>query len=86
MHLYAQDAEAYNQRNINEEGGGGYIAYVRSPTNSLMLCVLCTSHAGQSTMHVSLSFDLQAAQFIEHRHGTAITSEASHRCLTLYLP
>ncbi len=28
MHLYAQDAEAYNQRNINEEGGGGYIAYV----------------------------------------------------------
>lgn len=28
MHVYAQDAEAYNQRNINEEGGGGYIAYV----------------------------------------------------------
>ena len=23
-----QDAEAYNQRNINEEGGGGYIAFV----------------------------------------------------------
>jgi len=28
MHMYAQDAEAYNQRNIDEEGGGGYIAYV----------------------------------------------------------
>ena len=23
-----QDAEAYNQRNMQEEGGGGYIAYV----------------------------------------------------------
>ena len=23
-----QDAEAYNQRNINEEGGGGYVAFV----------------------------------------------------------
>lgn len=28
VHMCAQDAEAYNQRNINEEGGGGYIAYV----------------------------------------------------------
>ncbi|DBA75362.1 TPA: hypothetical protein ACH3X1_010629 [Trebouxia sp. C0004] len=25
---FLTDAEAYNQRNINEEGGGGYIAYV----------------------------------------------------------
>ena len=23
-----QDAEAYNERNMKEEGGGGYIAYV----------------------------------------------------------
>ncbi len=34
--------------------------------------VLCTSLAGRSLMHASLFFDLQAAQFIEHRHGTAL--------------
>ena len=28
MCVCVQDAEAYNQRNINEEGGGGYLAYV----------------------------------------------------------
>lgn len=29
LHCIAvQDAETFNQRNINEEGGGGYIAFV----------------------------------------------------------
>ena len=105
MHMYAQDAEAYNQRNINEEGGGGYIAYVwdcaywgtqvklaqftgsatyasevpysthlstrRGHLLTSLCHVLCTSLAGRSLLHVSLSFDLQAAHFIEHQCGTA---------------
>ena len=103
MRVYAQDAEAYNQRNINEEGGGGYIAYVwdcaywgtqvklaqftgsatyasevpysthlsnERPSNSLIPRVLGASHAERSPLHVNLSFDLQAAYFIQHKCGT----------------